>query len=271
MDLILKCNQCTKTYKNEVHYKKHLKTHETIQSNLICNYCNKEFTFYQSKWRHQKTCKVKKEKDQKIQIQNDITNEFINQITDLKKQIAELMNEKYKMHPKKFQKMKNNIEVNNGTINETINENINNGNIINIIALGNERLEDIFTETEKISILNKKNNALQHIIEYVHFNDKYPQFQNIVITNNRTNTAHMFDTISKTFKLVNKDELIETLIDYRVCDIEDFYIAYKDRLDETTKIIIDKLIEERGDDEQTINDVKLLLFNNRNKVKHLLK
>ncbi len=257
------CEQCSKKYKTEVNYNKHLETHKVIKM-FNCAYCNCEFRFNQSKWRHEKTCKVKIQKYK----EEDLKKEFTAQINELKKQIAELMNEKYKMHPKKFQKMKNNIETNNGTINE----NINNGTInnINIISLGSENLEDVFSEKEKISILNKKNQALQHIIEYVHFNDKYPQFQNIVITNNRTNTAHMYDQKSKAFKLVDKDDLIESLIEYRICDIEEFYNEFEDKLDENTKNIINKMIEERGDDEKINNDIKLLIFNNRNKVKHLL-
>lgn len=260
---MFKCDKCLKEYKKELFYNKHVLTHENETARLTCKYCTKLFSFIQSRWKHEKNCKVKNK---------DETNELKDQINELKKQIADLMNERYKMHPKKFQKMKNNIEVNNGTINETINENINKGTInnINIIALGNENLEKVFSEAEQISILNKKNNALNYIIEYVHFNDKYPQFQNIVITNNRTNTAYLFDKDTKTFKLVNKDELIEILIDYRVCDIEDFFIAHENKLDENTKIIIKKITEERGDDEETMNDVKLLIFNNRSKVKHLL-
>ena len=260
---MLKCDKCSKEYKTELYYKKHVLTHEDEISRLTCKYCTKIFSFTQSRWKHEKICKVKNK---------DETTELKDQINELKKQIADLMNERYKMHPKTFQKMKNNIEVNNGTINDITNENINNGTInnINIIALGNENLERVFSEAEQISILNKKNNALNYMIEYVHFNDKYPQFQNIVITNNRTNMAHLFDKDTKAFRIVNKDELIETLIDYRVCDIEDFFMAHKDKLDENTKIIIQKLTEERGDDEQTMNDVKLLIFNNRSKVKHLL-
>jgi hypothetical protein len=187
------------------------------------------------------------------------------------------------------------------TINNTNNGTINNGpvNNINIIALGKENLEEIFTENEKINILNKKHNALNYIIEYVHFNEKFPQFQNIIVTNNRENTAYIYDQHKKEFKLVSKDELIEELIEFRICehrysktvlpflniralfwfanirkpfsnstrhicDIEDFYMEHTNNIDEITKEVIIKLIDDRGSDEITKNDVKLLLYNNRN-------
>jgi hypothetical protein len=80
----------------------------------------------------------------------------------------------------------------------------------------------------------------------------------------------MYDQKSKTFKLVHKDDLIESLIEYRICDIEEFYNEFEDKLDENTKKVITKMIEDRGDDDKINDDIKLLVFNNRNKVKHLL-
>jgi len=65
---------------------------------------------------------------------------------------------------------------------------------------------------------------------------------------------------------VDKNELIEELIDYRVCDIEDYYMQYKKELDAPVREKIEELIENRGDDENTKDRIKLLLFNNRHKI-----
>ena len=67
--------------------------------------------------------------------------------------------------------------------------------------------------------------------------------------------------------MVDKEELIEELIDYRVCDIEDYYMQYKDELEIPVKHKIDELIEHRGEDDITKDKIKLLLFNNRHKIK----
>ena len=114
-------------------------------------------------------------------------------------------------------------------------------------------------------------NALNYIIEYIHFNDKFPQFQNIIVTNNRADEAYIYDIKLNAFKMVQKNTIIDDLINYRVCDIEDFYYELEDKLDDKTKVIIQKINKDRGDDDNTKNDVKMLLFNNKNKVKHLLK
>ena len=79
------------------------------------------------------------------------------------------------------------------------------------------------------------------------------------ITNNRNDYAHVYDPD-------NKDELVDELIDYRVCDIEEYYMQYKNELDLPVKNKIEELIEHRGDNESTKGKIKLLLFNNRHKI-----
>jgi hypothetical protein len=86
------------------------------------------------------------------------------------------------------------------------------------------------------------------------------------ITNNRNDYAHVYDPDNKVFKLVDKDELVDELIDYRVCDIEEYYMQYKNELDLPVKNKIEELIEHRGDNESTKGKIKLLLFNNRHKI-----
>ena len=242
---------------------------------LQCDICQKIISRKDNYKRHILTCQSKNKKYEELETKTDNLHKkleereqyFKTEIAELKDMVKELINTNCKMHYKTFEKMKNNI-----TINNTNNGTINNGpvNNINIIALGKENLEEIFTENEKINILNKKHNALNYIIEYVHFNEKFPQFQNIIVTNNRENTAYIYDQHKKEFKLVSKDELIEELIEFRICDIEDFYMEHTNNIDDITKEVIIKLIDERGSDEITKNDVKLLLYNNRNKVKKLL-
>ena len=100
----------------------------------------------------------------------------------------------------------------------------------------------------------------------MHFNDRFPQFKNIAITNNKNNLAHLYNPIERKFKLVNKKDLIEELIDYRVCDIEEYYLAYKNELELPVKNKIEELIRDRGDDDNTKDRIKLLLFNNRHKI-----
>jgi hypothetical protein len=239
-----------------------------IEIKNTCKFCSKEFVFPQSKWKHEQKCKIteidllKKEnenlKNELLKKENDSENRLKAEIDNLKKLVTDLINKQCKMHPKTLQKIKN-----NGIINNT-------NNTINIMSLGNENLGDLINESKKIFILNKRYDALRYIIELVHFNPDFPQFHNVIVTNNRTNEAHTYDEKTKTFKIVKKDELVTDLIEYRICDIEEFYLEHEDKLNEKTKYIIKKFIDDRGDSERIHEDIKLLLFNNKSRVKNLL-
>jgi hypothetical protein len=197
----------------------------------------------------------------KEEIKEELKQEHYNTINELKTLITDLLNKNCKMHYKTLQKINNSAgrDLNNGVINNTI----------NIMALGHENIDDVLTKTDKLTILNKKENALPYMIELVHFNDKFPQFKNIAITNMRTTFAHVYDPVNKVFKMVDKDELVEELIDYRVCDIEDYYLQYKNELEKPVRDKIEELIEHRGENEATKGKIKLLLFNNRHKIEIL--
>jgi hypothetical protein len=227
--------------------------------NTLCEYCNKKLSTYTHRKRHEKKCPIKLDNEiNMIRLQKE-NEEIKKELDEIKKTLLEMMNKNCKVHHKTLQKM-----INNGTVNQATNQTINNiNNNINIIPLGKEELDKFFSKEQKLSILNRKFQSLQYIIEYVHFNKKYPQFQNVMITNNRNNEAHLYDSYTKSFKIVNKDELIADLIEYRICDIEDFFGELGDILDEKTRNIINKIVEDRGDNDNIINDVKLLLFNNR--------
>jgi hypothetical protein len=285
MNTVFYCNICTKYYKSYQSLWNHNKrfhfnndenslpnhsqslpnhsqnlpliTEPVINKN-VCELCNIHFTRKDNLTRHLNKFKCNEK------LNNDLQKENTNiklELEQLKKQMIELMNTNCKMHHKTFNKIKNNGIINTGPVTN---------NNINIVALGKENMENILSKEEKLMILNKRKQALNFIIEYVHFNNKFPQFQNIIVTNNRTNEAHMYDHKNKSFQLVNKHELVEDLIEYRICDIEEFYGEFGELLDDSTKDIIENFCEERGSDDATCERIKLLLFNNRNKVKQLL-
>jgi hypothetical protein len=79
------------------------------------------------------------------------------------------------------------------------------------------------------------------LVEYAHFNDKYPQFKNILITNTQNNLAYKYDIKKKQFVAINKDDLLEDIVDARMCDINSFYEELEEELDTKTKEILDKV------------------------------
>ncbi len=157
--------------------------------------------------------------------------------------LSQIVRNKGKVQQKTLDRMKNKlIEYNQNNNSGSIhNGNINNYNI-NIIALGQENIGELLTQQEKLHILNQKYQALVHFIKTVHFNDRFPQFKNIAITNNRTNEMHVFDPTTNTFKMLDKEEQTANLIEYRICDLEDFYGELGDKLDNKTRKILDDVL-----------------------------
>ena len=179
----------------------------------------------------------------------------------------DLMNKKGKIHPKTLNKINKQLNGDNNIINEN-NGTIN--NTYNIIALGHENLTDIFTKKEKINVLKNKLYSLPYLVEYTHFNDKYPQFKNILITNTQNNIAYKYDNKKNKFIAIDKNELLEDLVNERMFDINTFYDELETELDEKTKSIIDKVKDKIENDpefrEMKKKYIKLIIYNNRDKV-----
>jgi hypothetical protein len=279
-----KCKQCDKKYKHRQSLNKHINTKHIPNINIIndtykpnisidtyndkpnisinnsdimvnnddlfyCRFCEKKYMHYQSRWRHEQICKnnLKTQneilKDENIKMKKN----FEKELNEMKEQLMEIFKKECKMHPKTLQKINKQLQqqnnsgnINNGTINNIIN--------YNIIQLGDEKLSDVLTKKEQIKILNQKHQSLNYMTEYIHFNNKYPQFRNIAITNLKDNLAHMYDKNKNKFIVLKKDELLNTVIEMRMLDIEDFYNNHQDDLNTKTKNNIKKFIEKMSND-----------------------
>jgi hypothetical protein len=300
------CNICDKSYKHRQSLNNHKRkchnpniiisssshnpniiissSYKNEQAKYKCNFCEKEYKHYQNKWRHQKKCELLKQKEteelkkeneelksmlikkeeETLKKENENTKKIEKQereMKQLKKQLLQLINKKGKIHYKTLQKInnQNNIETQNNIQN------------INIIGFSNENLDQLFSSHEKYLILKKRYMCLNHLIEYTHFNKKYPELNNIKITNLKDNIAHKYNDEKKQFIATTKDELIADLINERMHDIEDFTfddVAYN-KLDERNKDIIKDLYKQFMDDDDFIDkrkeQLKLLIYNNSDK------
>jgi hypothetical protein len=246
-----------------------------------CKKCNKIFNNYQNRWKHEKICKateenvdslieknillentIKQQINEIVQIKQTIDEQkkmFEQQIIEMKNQLLETMNKKCKVHPKTLQKINKQLNCNNMV-----------NNTYNIIGLGHENLDQVFSRKEKMAILKNRFYCLPELVEYTHFNDKYPQFKNILITNTQNTLAYKYDTKKNQFMAINKDELLDDIVDARICDITSFYEELENSLDEKTKEIIQKVIDKIENDpayrELKKKDIKLIIYNNRKKV-----
>jgi hypothetical protein len=275
------CNKNYKSYQSLWNHNKKFHTSKSIESPLSplktsespsksfesiivsdkiykCKYCNKIYNNKNSKWSHQNKCKSITEanlQDENVNLKNKVEI-FEKEMELMKKQLLTLMNKSCKIHPKTFNK---------------INKQINNNNYINIIQLGNESISDLFSQNQQIGILKYRHQCLSKLIKEVHFNDKYPQFKNILITNTQNNIAYKYDNKENNFVAIDKKELLDDIISERMGDIETFYDNQLDFLDNKTKEVIKFFINKMEDEnseyyENRVKEIKLLIYNNRNKV-----
>ena len=170
--------------------------------------------------------------------------------------MLDLMNKTCKMHPKTLQK---------------INNQLNNCNItnINIVQFGKEDVMNTLSRKEKLKILNNGYQSFNKLIEYVHFNDKYPQFKNIAITNLKDNIAYKYDPDDNKFIACKKDELLEDLMDIRTIDLEEILNENIDTISNLKvsklKTSIEKLYDKNNFYDKKKSDIKLLVYNKSDK------
>jgi len=133
-----------------------------------------------------------------------------NTINELKEQMKEIMINKGHVHHKTLQKINNqlnNTMINNGNIN----------NINNIYVKYNNVSHDNLTKNEIMNILTKRYCSLEESIKTLHFNDKYPEQNNIFITNLQNKIGYAFN--GEKFVAMNKQELINEIIDNHLYEL----------------------------------------------------
>jgi hypothetical protein len=189
-----------------------------------CNYCDKEYKYKSGKYKHQKKCKNNN---------GDLHNKLKVMESDLKKYKAELSKV-------------NNININtNNTDNSNSHNTINNtiNNTVNVLALGKEDLPNKIPDEMQIKILNKGSDCLTYLINYIHFNPEYPEYQSIRLNNMRGMIGYLFNEKTKRFEAIPKRDLIELVKYERICDIENFYEYNSDNIANNTGKQISNLID----------------------------
>jgi hypothetical protein len=191
-NICIKCkkefNSRSGLYKHNLNYHQcDLTAHKQIQiiDSVTCKYCNKEFSNYSNRWRHEKTCN-------RINIENTIKN-MQSEINNLKAQIN------------------NNSGINNIT-NNSNNTNSNNNltqNIIYVIPFSKEPTNTISTENLN-AILNEHGlNSVMEIVKLKHFNPETPELHNFCVTAKNDPYASIVDPETKKIKLVNKKDVFD--------------------------------------------------------------
>jgi len=201
-----------------------------IPSILIkCKYCNRVFKNRQNKWKHEnKTCKLKLNNDTIIKLEEE--------------------NKKLKDQIKTVNKTTNNT--NNGTI-------INNTTNIKV-SFGDEDIQKL-SKKDKKAILNSGYMSIIKLIDLMHLNKAYPEYQNIKIHNLKDKYAKIYDETNNNFTTVSKKDTIDSLICYRTINLKSIYKDYN-KPDNELHQCVTKLVNKLESYTPDTDDVKILDF-----------
>jgi hypothetical protein len=207
-----------------------------IEDTYPCRFCEKTFCHKQSRYRHELKCKL----------ENKQTPDKIDKLEKQMEELKDMLQKALKIHPKTLQKI-------NSQLGNIVNGDVNNY----VVQLGYEDFDKVLSEKEKIGLLNKHSNSVVEMVKMVHINpnEKYKQYKSMYITNLQNNVAYKYDDDCKKFIAVSKSDLLESIIDNRLADIESFHEDYKDKITPFTSKHIQKFID-RMSNEKEYKDVK---------------
>ena len=243
-----------------------LENEETKDNTKMCKKCNKVFCDRVYRWRHEKKCdkvivetenKLEKLENKNIQMEKEMA-EYKAEMEKLK----EIIQKSLKIHPKTLNKINNQLN-NNNTNNGVINN-------INIVQLGNEDLINVLSKAEKRGILNRKAMGINDLVELVHCSGRYKEFMNVYITNLQNTVAYRYDKKINNFIVVNKNELLDEIIDSRIYDITKFLEEAEKVLEPKTAADIKRIITKMEKDDSfkglKKEEIKFILYNNKDKI-----
>jgi hypothetical protein len=222
---VFHCSKCTKIFARKLHFDNHInrKTpcvkvviysdneinqnketdlspelnqiiNDTSKTIYSCKYCNKGYSRQDSLSRHikQNSCKVKKE----------INDVYMVEIESLKNKLMEQTTKLNEINENRT----NIIQNSNNTINNVTNVT----NQINIVSIGKEDMSKL-TQEELLKIATS--GVFYPIVaaEIIHCNERLPDFQNILISNLRSNKGHIYSIGNWITK--NQDDIIRYLMD----------------------------------------------------------
>ena len=196
----------------------------------ICKYCDKEYTHRQSKYTHEKTCKMKDTKEEVLEKVAD-KDKVIN---DLKKQIEILL-----------------TKVGNTTTNY---------NYIVINAFGKENIDYLTTGGVNKLIQYGPFRSIPRLLKNIHFNPKHKENHNVKIPNRKEKYAEIYN--GEKWELRDKRETIDDLTGKAYGLLEDHFDGENKHMD--------TFIKHYDNDDEVIkkvyNETEMMILNNQNTI-----
>ena len=219
-------------------------SHPKVIPKYYCEYCDQEFSFKQTKYRHQKkSCKLKK-KQSLIKFQE----------TEL-----ELLKTQNELLQSKITNITNNSHNTTNSHNKTLNQNI------TINNFGKENLDYITYKDIKKHLGYGPYGAIRRLIKMVHYNKKHPENHNIAITNKKSK----YGSIKKddVWQLISIKDMLNNLIETKFEMITEAYHSdIKEEVDGFKQSKYEQFFEKFEYDEEQVrkyldDKIHLMLMN----------
>jgi len=217
---------------------------QQLQSRLTCPHCNKVFSRIDSLTRHQKTnkkCKSNIQKEGYISKEEHhiILNEELNKI---KQELTD-----------QFMKMLSDTHLHTQNIGNQLNDNATQNNIT-IVSLGKEDVLGTLTQQEKLNILNERYKSVLELVKLMHCSGKYPQFNNSIISNLKSEFALTYNEKDEKFVTTKKSELVSNIVSHRTANVEEILDENKEKISKQTNRKVKELIEILEKDEIQLSE-----------------
>jgi len=99
------------------------------------------------------------------------------------------------------------------------------------------------TQKEKLKILNERYKSVLELVKLMHCSGKYPQFNNSIISNLKSEFALTYDENEDKFVTTDKDELVSDIVSYRTTNVEEILEENKGKISKQTDKKVKELIE----------------------------
>ena len=215
-----------------------------------CKYCGKKYKYRSGLSKHVRySCDKNKDEDLKefVKLMNE-------QLTQIKDELS-IKNKEIEKRDKLINKLSTKLQINN-----------NNCIINNTIQLLNYKDTDLshLTDNDYISSIHKMNNCVKFLTEKIHYNPNKPENMNIYISNLKNDYVTVYENGQWVLKndFQNVYEHKEIMIEEWIEKEQDNYPELRDKFN--------KYVNNKENDNILNNikeDIKLMMYNNKNKVK----
>jgi len=199
--------------------------------NKVCLYCEKEFSSVSHNKRHMlKSCKVKQHY-MSMEKQKYETQLQRQEILKEKEEEKRLMEARHEKQIQMLLEKVGNTTINNNcqtTHNTQHNTHIQQNNLVQLNNFGSENL-NMLTENYMRKMIIYPYTAIPKMIKKIHFNEKYPENQNIRMLNKKDNKLQIRN--NDKWEFVDKKETMEQLIQEKNYQLDTYYENNRDKFE----------------------------------------